>query len=140
MKRLSRFRKSFSLACAEIAIPVATRLPTHARVMKLDKVQRRFEGGRGPKYVAKTEVPSGRAVPAPRIPPPAAAACRRAMDAFSSSLGMDWGPMLHIAFTTDRTWVRLLAAMRNEGTTVQYEQAAATLRHNRGRYCFANES
>ena len=108
--------------------------------MKLDKVQRRFEGGRGPKYVAKTEVPSGRAVPAPRIPPPAAAACRRAMDAFSSSLGMDWGPMLHIAFTKDRTWVRLLAAMRNEGTTVQYEQAAATLRHNRGRYCFANES
>ena len=75
----------------------------------------RFKGGRGESFKGVRATPSGRAAPAPRISPPAAAAALRALKKLAAEVNMAWGPMLRQAATEDALWTRVTRAVEKEG-------------------------
>ena len=100
----------------------------------------RFKGGRGESFKGVRATPSGRAAPAPRISPPAAAAALRALKKLAAEVNMAWCPMLRQAATEDALWTRVMRAVEKEGTIAQRDVALAVLRHFRGRMILTNES
>jgi hypothetical protein len=100
----------------------------------------RFRGGRGPRHVPISRTPSGRAVPAPRISPPAAAALLRALRSTAAQHGLQVGPLLQQAFTDDNLWAAVVASVEREGTIAQSECALAVMRDHRAKHLLADES
>ena len=100
----------------------------------------RFRGGRGPRHVLISRTPSGRAVPAPRISPPAAAALLRALRSTAAQQELQVGPLLQQAFTDDGLWTTVVASIKREGTVAQSECALAVMRDHRAKHLLAEES